>query len=206
MTNQSNLIKAIINVMKDVKGIDKNLTVGEGKSAYKGVADKDVKKEIGEAMQNHGLCIVPISIEPKTTVDRWEEITEWGKKSRQLIFTEVQTKYLLMHESGEYIEIVGYGHGADSQDKSAGKATTYALKYALLYAFMIPTGSIDDSDKDSSDNHPTPQQDTRPWLTDGMMLKAIDRIRTGEPDVVTKLEQYYRINKTQREKLNNATK
>jgi len=57
-----------------------------------------------------------------------------------------------MHESGESKEISGYGHGVDPQDKGAGKATTYALKYALLYTFLVPTGSIDDADKTHSDN------------------------------------------------------
>jgi hypothetical protein len=37
-------------------------------------------------------------------------------------------------------------YGVDSQDKGAGKATTYALKYALLYSFLVPTGDIDDTD------------------------------------------------------------
>ena len=44
----------------------------------------------------------------------------------------VKTKYLLLHESGESLELAGYGHGIDSQDKGAGKATTYAMKNALL--------------------------------------------------------------------------
>lgn len=33
-----------------------------------------------------------------------------------------------------------YGQGADTQDKATGKATTSALKQALLIAFSIPTG------------------------------------------------------------------
>jgi hypothetical protein len=152
----SELAKAIIAVMNEVDSIKKNTTVGTGNNSYKGVSDMDVKNTIGKAMKKHGLAIIPISVEPTMSIERWTEDTQYGPKTKQSVFTEVKTKYLILHESGESQEIVGYGHGTDSQDKSAGKATTYALKYALLYTFMVPTGDIDDADNDHSDERPTP--------------------------------------------------
>ena len=142
-----NLIKAVIAVMNEVKGIEKSMTVGNGKNSYKGVPDKEVKKIIGSAMAKNGLCILPIGIKPTIKIERWEE-PDYNKeiKLKQSVFTEVFSTYLLMHESGESQEICGYGQGVDSQDKGAGKATTYALKYALLYSFLVPTGDIDDAD------------------------------------------------------------
>ena len=167
----TNLAKAIISVMKEVKGIEKNLQVGTGNSSYKGVADQEVKKIIGDAMAKHGLCILPIETNAQTRIDRWEEVDQYSKetpkpmKTKQSVFTEVETKYLLIHESGESQVISGYGHGVDSQDKSAGKATTYALKYALLYSFLVPTGKIDDADTEHSDSHEVPaKEDKRNWL------------------------------------------
>lgn len=154
------LTQAILAVMQEVKNVEKNLSVGTGYSSYKGVADKDVKQVVGTAMGKHGLVILPIAVEPKTTVSEWEE----GEKHKTSVFTEVRTKYMLIHESGESIEICGYGHGVDSQDKSAGKATTYALKNALLYTFLVPTGDIDDTDNTHSDDLPqrtrTKQEET----------------------------------------------
>lgn len=160
MENKTNLFKAIIAVMAEVKGVEKNMDVGSGKNTYKGVADKDVKQVIGEAMEKHGLAILPIEIVPKIQIDRWEEKTDYGLKQKQSVLTEVSTKYLLVHESGENIEIAGYGHGIDTQDKSAGKATTYALKNTLLYTFLVPTGKIDDTDNEHSDNHSVPGSNT----------------------------------------------
>lgn len=152
------ITKAIIEVMKAVKSIDKDMTVGTGNSSYKGVSDKSVKQIIGAAMEKNGLCIIPTSVQAVTKVDRWTETGgQYGDKQKQSVFTEVTTKYLLMHTSGENIEISGYGHGVDSQDKGAGKATTYALKYALLYIFMVPTGKIDDADTSHSDAIETPK-------------------------------------------------
>ncbi len=156
-----NLVKAILAVMKDVENIDKNMSVGTGTSSYKGVSDKDVKLAIGKSMQKHGLVMLPIGIEPTVKIERWEEETYYngqksGIKTKQSVFTEVKTKYILMHESGESQIIEGYGHGVDSQDKSAGKATTYALKNTLLYSFLVPTGSIDDTDAKHSEEHQIP--------------------------------------------------
>ena len=154
----SNIAKAIIAVMKAVKGIEKNSTVGKGtNSAYQGVSDKDVKEVYSKAMAENGLCILPIGIEDDVQVSRWEEKSNYGMKQKQSVFCSVKTKYLLLHISGESQEISGYGHGIDSQDKAAGKATTYALKYALLYTFMTPTGKIDDSDTTHSEEIETPQ-------------------------------------------------
>jgi hypothetical protein len=150
------ITKAIIAVMKEVKGIDKSMTVGTGNNAYKGVSDKDVKNEIGKAMEKHGLAIVPINVTPTLRIDRWEENGQYGNKQKQQAFSEVITKYLLLHDSGEWIELSGYGHGTDTQDKAAGKATTYALKYTLLYTFMVPTGKIDDAETTHSQEITTP--------------------------------------------------
>lgn len=155
--------KAIIKVMQSVKGMEKNSRVGSGGSAYDGTKDKDVKEVFNQVMADNGLCILPIGIEEETHIDRWEEVDQWSKstpkakKMKQAVFTKVKTKYMLLHTSGESIELAGYGHGVDSQDKGAGKATTYALKNCLLYTFLTPVGKIDDSETTHSNDIKTPQ-------------------------------------------------
>lgn len=192
-----NLAQAVLKVMKAVEGIDKNLSVGTGKSSYKGVADKDVKLAVGRAMQENGLTILPIGVEPTITVSRWEQEENWNGnkqiKQKQSVFTEVKTKYLLLHDSGESIEIVGYGHGVDSGDKSAGKATTYALKNALLYTFMVPTGSIDDTDNTHSDQQATPT----PSATKKASIKQrnlVSKLITQKGRNELKLLEHYGVN------------
>lgn len=210
------IVAATIAVMKEVKGIDKTMTIGTGNSAYKGVSDKEVKKIIGDSMQKNGLAIFPIGISENVKVSEWEESGQYGTKHKQSIFSSVVTTYLLTHTSGEFIEISGYGHGVDSQDKSAGKATTYALKYALLYTFMVPTGTIDDADKTHSDEMPVPQQKAKtqnperaikPGITDKALKAAIKRALSGEPDVYKNLIAYFtltteQINEFQGEMMN----
>lgn len=155
------ITKAITKVIAAVKGIDKSMTVGTGNNSYKGVPDQEVKKIIGDAMATNGLAIVPISVNPQTRIERWEESGQYGVKQKQQVFSEVTTDYLLLHDSGEWIQLSGYGHGVDSQDKGAGKATTYALKYTLLYTFLVPTGKIDDADTDHSDTKDVPPKKTQ---------------------------------------------
>jgi hypothetical protein len=159
----TNLVAATIAVMQEVKGVEKTMKIGTGDNSYQGIADQEVKKVIGEAMAKHGLAIYPIGIDQTTKIQEWEEVDPWSKstpkdmKRKQSVFTEVKTIYLLCHTSGEFIELQGLGQGVDPQDKGAGKSCTYALKYVLLYTFLVPTGKIDDSDKEHSDDKPVPQ-------------------------------------------------
>jgi hypothetical protein len=179
-----NLHEAVINVMKSVKNIDKSMTVGEGKNSYKGVADKDVKYIIGQAMADNKLTCLPIDIVEDVKVDRWSEETNYGIKQKQSIFTKVKVTYRLTFAvTGEHIDICGYGHGVDSQDKSAGKAMTYALKNALLYSFLVPTGAIDDTDNTHSNNLEIPVKTQKPNITPERFQKALSAIAKGEASI-----------------------
>jgi hypothetical protein len=204
---ETNIYAAMINVMIEVKNIDKSLTVGDGKSSYKGVADKDVKQVIGQSMAKNGLVCFPISIDPKVTIERWNETQNYNgqqyEKVKQSVFTEVLAKFKIVHAlTGDSIDIVGYGHGIDTQDKSAGKATTYALKNALLYSFLVPTGAIDDTDKTHSNDIEAPQISSKIPLNDNQFIRAIKAVQNNE---ITKDELIndYQLTNTQLNTLNN---
>lgn len=154
--------KAIIAVMTAVDWVAKSMTVWEWtKWEYKWVSDKDVKELIRTEMIKNWLSILPIAVNPKIQIDRWEEVDQYSKsvpkdmKTKQSIFTEVDTKYLLLHTSGESIELAGYWQWVDTQDKGAGKSTTYALKNTLLNMFLVPTGV--DTDNTHSDEYDIPK-------------------------------------------------
>lgn len=201
MMNKAEIVKAILKVMEEVKGIDKSMTVGSGQYSYKGVSDQEVKKVIGASMQKNGLTIIPTELEAEATVSKWTDIYNGQEKRKQSIFTEVKTKYLLMHKSGESIELCGYGQGIDSQDKAAGKATTYALKYCLLYTFLVPTGKIDDADTEHSNNIEIPK--SKPSLNKARFEEAIKSIEKGEY-TKEQLKENFTLNKTQINQLKKA--
>jgi hypothetical protein len=59
-------------------------------------------------------------------------------------------------EDGSYIELYGFGLGADNQDKAGGKAGTYAFKQALIQALLAggkenarKLGVVDTDDSDT---------------------------------------------------------
>ena len=195
------LAKAVLNVMKTVKGIEKGMTVGSGNFQYKGVSDYEVKKLYLQAMTENELCILPIDTDAKTTINTWEETNNYGTKQKQSVFTEVKTKYLLLHSSGESQVLSGYGQGVDSQDKGAGKATTYALKYTLLYTFLTPTGKIDDADNTHSEDIKT--EERKPALTEEefKLLKM-----AGNEDKIQSYLDARRMGATQRETLTKLLK
>jgi hypothetical protein len=191
-----NLAQAVISVMKEVKGMEKNSKVGTGNSAYDGTKDQDVKEVFNDVMARNGLCILPIGISEETHIDRWEEEDQWSKttpkatKTKQSVFTKVTTKYLLLHESGESQELSGYGHGIDPQDKGAGKATTYALKNTLLYTFLTPVGKMDDTDlTHSKDIIQPPKTQTKQKLADDTYQKALKSTKVDVlKDALTKYD------------------
>jgi hypothetical protein len=173
-----NLAKAIIAVMNEVKGMEKNSRVGTGGSAYNGTKDQDVKEVFNDAMAKNGLCILPIGIEDTVQIDRWEQSYNGNMQQKQSVMTTVKTKYLLLHESGESQELMGYGHGVDPQDKGAGKATTYALKNCLLYTFLTPVGKIDDTDKTHSDEIQAPPKQSLKQGSE-IWIKAVKYLKEG---------------------------
>jgi len=204
-----NLALAVVEVMKSVKGMEKNSKVGgNSQNAYNGTKDQDVKEVFNKHLTENGLCMLPIGIEESTQVDRWEEVDQWSKatpkamKQKQSVFTKVKTKYLLLHTSGESIEIAGYGHGVDPQDKGAGKATTYAMKNALLYAFVTPVGKMDDTETTHSEQIETPRTvQQKPYLNENSEQFTAAQKFIADGGSVDDIKKKYSISKVVEEML-----
>ena len=199
------LAKAVLSVMNDVKGMEKKSKVGTGSSTYDGTRYVDVAEVFNDSMVKNGLVILPIDIQEEVKIDRWGEEDPWSKtepkamNQKQSVFTKVVVKYLLLHESGESQQLVGYGHGVDTQDKGAGKATTYALKNCLLYTFLTPVGKIEDTDKTKSREIERPFTETIDeevieknviWLTKDQLEKTLKSNLKG----VQKTLSFYNTN------------
>lgn len=156
--------KAIQSVMTEINWVAKSMTVWSWTNSYKWVSDTDVRQLLRESMVKNWLSILPTDVQSKIQIDRWEEEDQYSKsipkamKSKQSVFTEVMTRYILLHSSWESITLAWYWHWVDTQDKGAGKATTYALKNTLLNMFLIPTGV--DTDNTHSDEYDVPAKKT----------------------------------------------
>lgn len=161
-----NISVAIQAVMTEINWVDKSMEVWKWTNAYKWVSDKDVRQLLRTSMVKNWLSIMPTDVQSKIQVDRWEEADSYNNnsmKSKQSVFTEVMTKYILLHTSGESIILAWYWQGVDTQDKWAGKATTYALKNTLLNMFLIPTGV--DTENTHSDEYDVPKNTPKATTT-----------------------------------------
>jgi hypothetical protein len=118
---------------------------------------------------------------------------------KQNTFVDLSATYTLWHESGEFLDIPALGHGIDPQDKAAGKATTYAMKNALLYLLNIAVGGIDDTDTEHSNDKEVPvkevakptEKKTKPISTNENLEIALKMIRNnpGNYDTIINSEK-----------------
>lgn len=121
-------------IMKEVQYLAKDDNVEFGKTKYRALSEEKVTSIMRAQMVKHGLVVYPID-------QKWERIG-------QISHVDVKYRIVNVEDPDDYIEVVSCGDGADTQDKGAGKAMTYAYKYMWLRTFGIPTG--EDPDKISS--------------------------------------------------------
>ena len=177
-----NIFKKMKEATEKISRVAKNLEVGFGRNMYKAVGEADVLDAVKPIEAELGIYSYPydreVIYQDMVTVNS-------GEKERVNAFFRIKVVYRFVNIDNpeEYIDIVSYGDGVDSQDKAPGKAMTYADKYALLKAYKIETG--DDPDKDPS----------------GKMKKPLEKLATLEqqmkiqalvPDL-EKMFAYYKI-------------
>ena len=163
------------------------------------------------AMSDNGMSILTIDVQDDIRIERWED----SGRIRQQIFCSVKTKYLLLHTSGETLELCGYGHGIDSQDKASGKALTYALKNTLINTFLTPVGKIEDTDSTHSDDIPVPQPKARPKKLPSLPVQKYndvakfiregigkDGVIVDESERWTAIESKYSVSASAKKKIN----
>jgi len=139
-------------VMQETKALEKDLTVGYGPNSYKAVGEAEVLNMVKPLFVKHGLIIFPTEGEIKDVVDVYNKTDSKGNVAEsQRAITQLKVYFKIVDiETGESETIVGFGNGADTQDKGSGKAFTYAFKTALSKTFML--FSSEDTDNTHSDD------------------------------------------------------
>jgi hypothetical protein len=134
------LITKLVEVMKQVKYIQK--TGYNSFHKYKYATEADVNERIREELAKLNVLMIP---SVKSCTNR---IHTTSKGNLENIITVEMEFTFYDGDSDEKLSLTSYGEGQDSGDKGVYKAITGAQKYALMKAFMIPTG--DDPEADSS--------------------------------------------------------
>lgn len=142
------IFEKMYNVMCEAEAIEKNMTVGTGSNSYKAVSEAEILNTVKPLFKKHRLIIFPVD---GTMKDNAMVYTKKDNENAMRAVTELKVTYRIVDiDSKEHQDVVGFGNGADSQDKGAGKAFTYSLKNALSKTFMLFSG--EDTDNDHSDD------------------------------------------------------
>lgn len=150
-----NIYEKLSAITTELSTVAKNLEVGVGKNKYNAVGEADVLRAVKPLEAKYKIYSYPFSraIIESGTIEN--ESVDYNTKERLIkrnLFERIEVVYRFVNIENpeEFIDITSYGDGIDSQDKSVGKAMTYADKYALLKAYKIITG--DDPDQNASED------------------------------------------------------
>lgn len=143
----------ILGIMSEVGWIKK-----EGKNEYhkyKYAREVDVVDKLRDLFIKYR--VYPARVNITRTASRVEQIDNSHYASEQVTFQMA----LKDADSEEVLLIEAPGTGFDKSDKAVYKAITGAEKYALLKAFLIPTGD----DPEASNPEATKTSSARSWPT-----------------------------------------
>ena len=125
--------------MTKIGAIGKDSVNEQQKFRYRGI--DAVYNALNPVMSELGIFICPEILEQR----REERTTRNGSV---LTYTILTIKYTVYAPDGSNVSLTVVGEGMDSGDKSANKAMSVAMKYAMFQLFCIPTEEMVDPDKD----------------------------------------------------------
>lgn len=183
-----NLYEKLSAITAELSAVAKNLQVGEGRSSYKAVGEADVLAAVKPLEAKYKIYSFPcsrkvIDTDIMTTTKTYNGNTTESSK----LFMRIETVYRFVdtEKPEDFVDIVTYGDGVDSQDKAPGKAMTYADKYALLKAYKIITG--DDPEQSKSEEGSFDKEMEKP-ATDAQKKTFMDMCKLKGIDYKTILE------------------
>jgi len=135
------LMERVLWVRDRVTTLGKDADVGSGSYKYKAISHDKVTAFIRPKMVQAGIfsfisCVESCDIETGAVNDS-------GRKIRQHQAT-FEIKFVNANDKDDFFIVRQVAYGDDYGDKAPGKATSYAMKYALLKTFMIETGEEDE--------------------------------------------------------------
>ncbi len=147
---ERSLVTKLAEVMSQVKHIPKN---GFNKfHKYHYATEADVNEKVREELFKRNVVLIP-NMKSHTV----REHKTNANKTEYIVTAEIEFTFM-DGDSGETIAFTVFGEGQDAGDKGVYKAITGAQKYALMKAFMIPTG--DDPEADNQNENETGQGKT----------------------------------------------
>lgn len=157
--------------MADVEAVGKNRKNKEQGYAYRGI--DDLYNSLHRVFARHRVFITCDVIE----LQRTERATNAGK----VLHVVHGTYRVTFHaEDGSAVSVTCAGEAMDTSDKATNKASSAALKYALMQTLLIPTEETKDSEEDTFQPE-IPA--AKPTATDAEVARCAEAIRTQRSNV-----------------------
>lgn len=157
--DERQLLKKMVEVYKQVQYIQKR---GHNKfHNYKYATEADVNEKVREELSERGIIMMPgiVNKELRTTTTKNGNTEYIYRVDMEFNFMDAET--------GESLVVPMSGEGQDVGDKAIFKAISGCQKYALMKAFMIPTGDDPEGDEGVDErNHREPvKAPTKPYTS-----------------------------------------
>lgn len=138
--SEKNIYQRINAVMKVVKYVQKDITV-TGAGSYKAVSHDMVLAVLREQLVTQGIVVRLEQL--KGSIVQMRDLKADIKM--HLYSGDYTVHFVNMDKPDDCVSVTINAHAADSGDKSPGKATSMAVKYAMLKTFGLETGENEES-------------------------------------------------------------
>jgi hypothetical protein len=145
------IYKKIPLVMAEIGYIEKSSRNQSQGYAFRGI--DAVQEAFQPVLAKHGVFCAP-------NVVKQEREERPAKSGGTLLYTVLTIEYTFYCEDGSSVKVTTVGEAMDSGDKSANKAMSAAMKYALTQLFCVPTEG--DNDTENSSPEPLAKKSTPP--------------------------------------------
>lgn len=155
----STIHSALCACMADVEAVGKNRKNQSQGYAYRGI--DDMYNSLHPIFAKHRIFVTCDTI----NLERHQHTNAKGTVM-QIVYGTYRVTFHA--EDGSSVSVTCAGEAMDSGDKATNKASSAALKYALMQTLLIPTEDAKDSEVDS------PTLETRPAAKPAGLVKATD--------------------------------
>jgi hypothetical protein len=139
-----NIYARMAAITAELPWVEKSLEVDTGGGKYKAVGSSDILAAVKPVEHKHGVYSWPLSTKILSSEMVTKTFNSGKSRTEMNMRVEVVYRFVNVDAPEEHVDVTAYGDGIDSQDKAPGKASTYAIKYALISAYKIAAGTDPD--------------------------------------------------------------
>jgi len=140
--SEKNIYQRVNAVMQEVAYVQKDVSVSGGGS-YKAVSHDMVLAVLRKAMLAQGI-VTRVQLQEGTVI-QLRDLSQTPEIKMNLYQASYRVDFVNMDNPEDFLSTVFPAHACDTGDKGPGKATSMAVKYAMLKTFGLETGENEEA-------------------------------------------------------------